>query len=128
MISTITGFWNNFLNLNRVGRKWFAAASQIRDLSNFTDFSRQNGKTYRQTVFSIVIYVFELVFARKILNYISFRFSRKSILAISPMSKSRILTIFQTSPIFPVQTVKDILKRIFPSYSTYLILYTLSVW
>ena len=88
------------------------------DFSNLADFSCQNGESYRQTVFFIVFYVFDLVFACKILNHIIIRFSKKSILGISPMSESEILTIFQTWPIFPAKMVRDILKRISLSYST----------
>ena len=51
---------------------------QIRDFdvfSNLADFSRKNGKRYSKTVFFIVFYVYDLVFARKILNHIIIRFS-----------------------------------------------------
>ena len=97
-------------------------------LSNFGDFSRQDRERYRQTVFSSVIYVYQLVFSRKILNRLPVRFLKKSILAISPMSESQISTIFQTWPIFLEKTVRDIAKRFSLSYSTYFNLQTLSVF
>ena len=112
MISTITGFWNNFWNLNRVGWKWSAAPGQIRDLSNFTDFSWQNGKRYRQTVFSIVICTFELVFARKFLNHISIRFSRNSIFAVTHV-KIRDFVNFSNLADFSRRNAERYLKTVF---------------
>ena len=70
------------------------------DFSNLADFSRKNAQRYRQTAFFIVIYVFELVFARKNLNRFPVRFLKKSTLAISSMSKIWDLAICQTSGIF----------------------------
>ena len=94
---------------------------RIRDFdhfSNFADFSRKIGKSYPKTVFTIVFYVYELVFAGKILNHMGFRFSKKSTFLMSSKSESEILVIFQTSPIFLEKMVRAIAKRFLPSYST----------
>jgi len=56
------------------------------------------GKTVRDIVkrfFFIVIYVFQLVFSRKILNHLAVKFSKNSILDMLRMSRSWISMIFQ---------------------------------
>ena len=96
------------------GHPVYLKISKIRDFgdfSNFADFSRKIGKSYRQTVFFIVLCVLALVFSRKNLNHLVNRFSKKSTFYLSSMSESEILTIFQTSPIFLEKLVRAIAKR-----------------
>ena len=64
------------------------------DLSNLADFSCQNGKRYRQTVFLSVFYVLESINPSNLLNHWGSIISKKSIRANPSMSKSEILVNF----------------------------------
>ena len=73
------------------GHPVYLKISKIRDFgdfSNFADFSRKNGKSYRQTVFTIVFYVFELTNYAVVLNRSESKILEKSVFSMSPMSES----------------------------------------